>query len=75
MMVPQKDTPMEMQSLTRMMANKAKQAFIREIKRPAHDQPDPIRFKKPGAAYSAGAVDYLCVGERGVKFTLPATWA
>jgi len=44
MMVPQKDTPMEMQSLTRMMANKAKQAFIREING-LHDQPTPFALK------------------------------
>jgi len=59
MMVPQRDTPMEMQSLTRMMANKAKQTFIREING-LHDQPDPIRFKvleplTPQELY------YLCV--------------
>jgi len=59
MMMPQRDTPMEMQSLTRMMTNKAKEAFIREING-LHDQPDPIRFKvleplTPQELY------YLCV--------------
>jgi hypothetical protein len=44
MLAPQKDTPMEMQSLTRMMANKAKEAFVREING-LHDQPDAVRFK------------------------------
>jgi len=59
MMVPQRDTPMEMQSLTRMMANKAKQTFIREING-LHDQPDPIRFKvlEP---LTAQELYYLCV--------------
>ena len=59
MMAPQRDTPMEMQSLTTMMASKAKQVFIREING-LHDKPDVVRFKcleplTPQELY------YLCV--------------
>ncbi len=59
MMAPQRDTPMEMHALTRMMTNKAKEAFIREING-LHDQPDPIRFKclEP---LSPQELYYLCV--------------
>jgi hypothetical protein len=54
-----RDTPMEMQSLTRMMTNKAKETFISEING-LHDQPEAIRFKcleplTPQELY------YLCV--------------
>ncbi|HEY4149818.1 MAG TPA: hypothetical protein VGM41_12855, partial [Chitinophagaceae bacterium] len=59
MMAPARDTPMEMQSLTRMMANKAKEAFIREING-LHDQPDPIRFKSL-EPLSPQELYYLCV--------------
>ncbi|HSC36440.1 MAG TPA: hypothetical protein VLD19_01165, partial [Chitinophagaceae bacterium] len=59
MMMPLKDTPMEMQSLTRMLATKAKQAFIREING-LHDQPDPIRFKSL-EPLSPQELYYLCV--------------
>ncbi|MBC7904582.1 MAG: hypothetical protein H7Y27_14245 [Gemmatimonadaceae bacterium] len=59
MMAPAKDTPMEMLSLTRMMAGKAKEAFVREING-LHDQPDPVRFKclEP---LTAQELYYLCV--------------
>lgn len=55
----QRDTPMEMKTLTAMMAKKAKEAFIREING-LHDSPDPVRFKcleplTPQELY------YLCV--------------
>lgn len=59
MMVPQRDTPMEMQSLTRMMANKAKQTFVREING-LHDKPDAVRFKVLDPL-SPQELYYLCV--------------
>jgi hypothetical protein len=67
MMVPAKDTPMEMQSLTRMMANKAKDVFVSEING-LHDQPDAVRFKcleplTPQELY------YLCVVSEDVIYT------
>jgi hypothetical protein len=54
-----RDTPMEMQSLTKMMETKAKSGFIREING-LHSQPDAIRFRcieplTPQELY------YLCV--------------
>jgi hypothetical protein len=59
MLGPNKDTPMEMPSLTAMMANKAKQVFIREING-LHDKPDPVRFKclEP---LTVQELYYLCV--------------
>lgn len=61
------DTPMEMQSLTRMMANKAKDIFVSEING-LHDQPDAVRFKcldplTPQELY------YLCVVSEDVIYT------
>ena len=55
----QRDTPMEMKTLTAMMAKKAKEAFIREING-LHDSPDPVRFKclEP---LTAQELYYLCV--------------
>ncbi len=66
-MAPARDTPMEMQSLTRMMANKAKDVFVSEING-LHDQPDAIRFKcleplTPQELY------YLCVVSEDVIYT------
>lgn len=66
-MAPTRDTPMEMQSLTRMMANKAKDVFVSEING-LHDQPDPVRFKcleplTPQELY------YLCVVSEDVIYT------
>ncbi|MBS1566202.1 MAG: hypothetical protein JST39_17595 [Bacteroidetes bacterium] len=59
MMAPQRDTPMEMKSLTAMMTNKAKQAFVREING-LHDQPDAVRFRilEP---LTSQELYYLCV--------------
>ena len=56
---PQRDTPMEMKTLTEMMGRKAKEAFIREING-LHDSPDPVRFKclEP---LTAQELYYLCV--------------
>jgi hypothetical protein len=56
---PQKDTPMEMDALTKMMVSKAKNAFISQING-LHDSPDPVRFKvlEP---LSAQELYYLCV--------------
>ena len=59
MVGPQKDTPMEMKSLTEMMAKKAKDDFISQING-LHDSPDAVRFKildplTPQELY------YLCV--------------
>lgn len=59
MVGPQKDTPMEMRSLTEMMAKKAKDEFISRING-LHDSPDAVRFKildplTPQELY------YLCV--------------
>jgi hypothetical protein len=56
---PQKDTPMEMNSLTEMMAKKAKGEFISKING-LHDSPDPVRFKviEP---LTAQELYYLCV--------------
>ncbi|MEP7278951.1 MAG: hypothetical protein ABI813_09935 [Bacteroidota bacterium] len=67
MMAPARDTPMEMQSLTRMMANKARDIFVSEING-LHDQPDAIRFKcleplTPQELY------YLCVVSEDVIYT------
>jgi len=67
MMVPTRDTPMEIQSLTRMMANKAKDVFVSEING-LHDQPDAVRFKcleplTPQELY------YLCVVSEDVIYT------
>ncbi|MEJ7768601.1 MAG: hypothetical protein WKF89_12365 [Chitinophagaceae bacterium] len=55
----QKDTPMEMKSLTEMMAKKANSEFVSQING-LHDRPDPVRFKvleplTPQELY------YLCV--------------
>lgn len=59
MLGPQKDTPMEMRALTVMMANKAKQVYVREING-LHDKPDAVRFKclEP---LSPQELYYLCV--------------
>ncbi|HTL08479.1 MAG TPA: hypothetical protein VL307_09495 [Chitinophagaceae bacterium] len=67
MMAPAKDTPMELQSLTRMLSKKAIEAFVNEING-LHDQPDPIRFKcleplTPQELY------YLCVVSEDVIYT------
>ena len=67
MMAPARDTPMEMQSLTHMMANKARDVFVNEING-LHDQPDAIRFKcleplTPQELY------YLCVVSEDVIYT------
>jgi len=67
MMAPAKDTPMEMQSLTHMMASKARDVFVNEING-LHDQPDAIRFKcleplTPQELY------YLCVVSEDVIYT------
>jgi len=67
MMAPAKDTPMEMESLTRMLGNKAREVFVNEING-LHDQPDAIRFKcleplTPQELY------YLCVVSEDVIYT------
>ncbi len=67
MMAPARDTPMEMQGLTRMLANKAKEAFVNEING-LHDSPDAVRFKcleqlTPQELY------YLCVVSEDVIYT------
>jgi len=67
MMVPVKDTPMEMQSLTKMLSNKAIEVFVNEING-LHDQPDAVRFKcleplTPQELY------YLCVVSEDVIYT------
>lgn len=66
-MAPLRDTPMEMQSLTRMMANKAKDVFVSEING-LHDQPDAVRFKclEP---LTAQELYYLCVVSEDVIYT------
>lgn len=55
----QKDTPMEMDALTKMMVSKAKNSFISQING-LHDSPDAERFKvlEP---LSAQELYYLCV--------------
>lgn len=62
-----KDTPMEMQALTRMMARKAKDVFINEING-LHDSPDAIRFKclEP---LNAQELYYLCVMGEDIIYT------
>ncbi|MEO6313437.1 MAG: hypothetical protein ABIU63_17560 [Chitinophagaceae bacterium] len=67
MMAPLRDTPMEMQSLTRMLAKKAIEAFVNEING-LHDQPDAVRFRSlepltPQELY------YLCVVSEDVIYT------
>jgi len=42
--LPLKDTPMEMQALTEMLAKKGKEIYVREINA-LHDSPDAIRFR------------------------------
>jgi hypothetical protein len=41
---PARDTALEMAALTQMLANKAKEIFVREING-LHDKPDAVRFK------------------------------
>jgi hypothetical protein len=67
MMAPTRDTPMEMQSLTRMMSKKAIDAFVNEING-LHDQPDPVRFKclEP---LTSQELYYLCVVSEDVIYT------
>ncbi len=67
MLSPARDTPMEMQSLTRMLANKAKDIYVSEING-LHDKPDPIRFKclEP---LTAQELYYLCVTSEDVIYT------
>ncbi|MEP6748575.1 MAG: hypothetical protein ABJB86_12665 [Bacteroidota bacterium] len=67
MLAPAKDTPMEVQSLTRMMANKAKDVFVSEING-LHDQPEAVRFKclEP---LTAQELYYLCVVSEDVIYT------
>lgn len=67
MMAPARDTPLEMQSLTRMMSKKAIDVFVNEING-LHDQPDAVRFKcleplTPQELY------YLCVVSEDVIYT------
>jgi len=67
MMVPARDTPMEVQSLTRMLAKKAIETYVNEING-LHDKPDPVRFKcleplTPQELY------YLCVVSEDVIYT------
>ncbi len=59
MVGPQKDTPMEMEAITKMMITKAKNYFITQING-LHNSPDPVRFRcleplTPQELY------YLCV--------------
>ena len=60
MMAPQKDTPMEMQALTRMMASKAKDVFVREING-LHTQENPVIRFKCLEPLTAQELYYLCV--------------
>jgi hypothetical protein len=60
MMAPQKDTPMEMTSLTRMMANKAKEVFVREING-LHTEENPAMRFKCLEPLSAQELYYICV--------------
>ncbi len=67
MLSPAKDTPMEMKSLTTMLGNKAREAFVNVING-LHDEPDPVRFKcleplTPQELY------YLCVTSEDVIYT------
>ncbi len=54
-----RDTPMEMKSLTEMMAKKAKEEFVRTING-LHNSPDPVRFRSI-EPLSAQELYYLCV--------------
>lgn len=54
-----RDTPMEMKSLTQMMAKKAKEEFVRTING-LHNSPDPVRFRSI-EPLSAQELYYLCV--------------
>jgi hypothetical protein len=67
MMAPARDTPMETQALTRMMAKKAIESYVNEING-LHDQPDPVRFKclEP---LSPQELYYLCVVSEDVIYT------
>jgi hypothetical protein len=60
MMAPRKDTAMEMQALTRMMATKAKDVFVREINGLHTEENPAVRFRCLDPL-TAQELYYLCV--------------